>query len=220
MTKMRVQQLVIGLAGLWAGLVGVRLMTSEPPQEVPLRWTSTRQPAAEQALPGGQEWRVQSLDPPTRDQRSIPGRNIFAAGSAALLVKDLVKPAVKKKSPHPVPSSDDGVMIGPPAPPEPTPEERAEEEARRRRERAVAQLKEQMAQYRYLGYLTRDGEQHAFLGKGREIYILRAGDKLENTVVLASVSAASVTLRAAESNLETVLQLKKESGGGDGDTPS
>jgi hypothetical protein len=69
-----------------------------------------------------------------------------------------------------------------------------------------------LAQYRYLGYLNQNGVQKAFLGKGREIYIIREGDKLDGKFLVALIEATAVKIREADSNLETTIKLKKEEG--------
>ena len=101
--------------------------------------------------------------------------------------------------------------VVPPAPPMPSPEEVAEQAARLARERARQQLREVMAQYRYLGYLTGQGEQQAFLGKGQEIYIIHLGDTLDGQFQVASITPTTVKILAAQADVETTIQLKTES---------
>ena len=67
-----------------------------------------------------------------------------------------------------------------------------------------------MGQYRYLGYVNQNGVQKAFLGKGREIYILREGETLEGKFQVALIEATTVKLLEHESKLETTLKHKKE----------
>ena len=213
MTKTQMQYLVIGLAGLWAGLIVLRVTVGEMPQDVASVVTPTIQAVGKRS-PGAQGLHVQSLDHPARNRASAPKRNIFVAGSSALAVEEQ-GPRVTAKKPRrlvpspPVPPPVEVVSV-PPAPPEPTPEERAEQEGRQQRELAMKHLKEQMEQYRYLGVLIQDGEHKAFLGKGHEIYILRRGDRLDGKFVVSSVGMAAVKLRAVESDLETTIHLKKE----------
>jgi hypothetical protein len=49
------------------------------------------------------------------------------------------------------------------------------------------QVREQMGQYRYLGYVNQQGVQKAFVGKGKEIYIIRKGDTLDGKFSLVSL---------------------------------
>ncbi len=76
----------------------------------------------------------------------------------------------------------------------------------------VRHLREQMGQYRYLGYLRHEGQQRAFLGKGKEIYIIRQGDSLEGKFLVAGIEASTVTLREIVNNLEATLELSKLGG--------
>ncbi len=115
----------------------------------------------------------------------------------------------KKEVPSPIPVV--AMPVVPPAPPMPSPEEVAEQAARLARERARQQLREVMAQYRYLGYLTGQGEQQAFLGKGQEIYIIHLGDTLDGQFQVASITPTTVKILAAQADVETTIQLKTES---------
>ncbi len=66
-----------------------------------------------------------------------------------------------------------------------------------------------MAQYRYLGYANQNGVQKAFLGKGREIYILHEGETLEGKFQVVLIEANMVKLLDSDSKLEAILKLKK-----------
>ena len=69
-----------------------------------------------------------------------------------------------------------------------------------------------MAQYRFMGYLTHNGEPRAFLGKGRELYIVRAGETLEGQIHVATIEASSLKLRDGASDVESAPLLAKEGG--------
>ena len=99
--------------------------------------------------------------------------------------------------------------IPPPAPPEPTPEKLAEQAARQQEELNLKQVREQMGQYRYLGYLSQQGVQKAFVGKGKDIYIIRKGDTLDGKFLVASIDPSIVKLREPTTSLETSLELTK-----------
>ena len=80
------------------------------------------------------------------------------------------------------------------APPPPSLEELAQQQealaalaAQQQEQLRRRQLLEQMGQYRYLGYVNQNGVQKAFLGKGREIYILREGETLEGKFQVALI---------------------------------
>ena len=107
----------------------------------------------------------------------------------------------------------------PPAPLPPSPEEIARQQKeltaqalRQQEELHRKQLLEQMAQYRYLGYVNQRGVQKAFLGKGREIYILRQGDTLDGKFLVALIETTAIKIRVVESKLETTLKLSKDEG--------
>jgi hypothetical protein len=95
-------------------------------------------------------------------------------------------------------------------PPGPTPEELAEQAAQQQAELTRKQVREQMGQYRYLGYLNQQGVHKAFVGKGNDIYIIRKGDKLDGKFLVASIDPTSVKLTEPTTNLETLLDLIKE----------
>jgi type IV secretory pathway VirB10-like protein len=100
--------------------------------------------------------------------------------------------------------------VPPPAPPGPTPEELAEQAARQQEELKRKQLREQMSQYRYLGYLSQQGVQKAFVGKGKDIYIIRKGDTLDGKFLVAAIDPSIVKLREPSTSLETSLEIKKD----------
>jgi hypothetical protein len=109
-------------------------------------------------------------------------------------------------------------------PPLPTQAERAAEQVRReqelaaervrqQRELALQQARQLMEQYRFLGYLMRGGEQRAFIGKGRELYIVGMGEAVEGRLKIKAMTESSVKLLDSNTSLEATLQLSKDSGG-------
>jgi len=79
--------------------------------------------------------------------------------------------------------------------------------------KAVQETTQPMAQYRFLGYLLQDGKSCAFLGKGSELYIVRAGETVDGHLQVTAIDAASVKLRDTGSSLETTLALVKDISG-------
>jgi hypothetical protein len=152
---------------------------------------------------------VKSLHSSVGERRLTPTRNIFAVGASPTTSEMSRSTVRRKKESQPI----EAAMVPPPPPPGPSPEEVAEEQARQQRELKLKQLKEQMGQYRYLGYLAQDGDRKAFLGKGHEIYIIRQGDKLDGKFQVAVVEPSIVKIRDTDSSLETTIQLKKEGSG-------
>ena len=207
-----------GCAALWDLLLVMRWMTGEPPQEVPLRFQSGQSPAEVSA--GGKSEDGLMLKPFKAQGQATPAgpqKNIFAMGLAA--VSDSSKKLhVVKRSMPPVPASAPVIVVPPPpvAPPPPipagpTPEELAAIAARQQHELLSRQAREQMAQYRYLGYADRDGRQQAFLGKGTEVYILQEGDQIDGKFLVAAIDPTVVVLRESVTNLEARIELKKTS---------
>lgn len=157
---------------------------------------------------------MHSLRAQERQLPDTPKRNIFLPSSRPMDPQGKV--VARQKRPQPVIAETvpptPSVPPGPPVPPPPTPEELAQQQEALRRQ----QLQEQMTQYRYLGYVNRNGVHQAFLGKGRDIYIIREGDTLDGKFQVALIEATLVKLFEAESKLETTLNLKKEEGAAPG----
>lgn len=199
----------LGLGGLmlvWSALLYANVLDVPSPEEVPLKYQSGQSATKNVAAALDELWEVPSLQAPARQVPETPKRNLFTPLSRPVdpqttrvaqqnHQQQLAAAAVAKAAPPP-----------PPAPPPPTPEELAQQQEALRR----TQLHEQMTQYRYLGYANQNGVQKAFLGKGREIYILREGDTLDGKIKVVLIEATSVKLVDADSKLETTLKLKKE----------
>lgn len=211
MTMTRKWQVLAGLVALWVALIVVRVITAPEPKEVPLKFTSGQ--LAARSGHGGQAANEFDIKPITIAARQIPGepkKNIFAPWSEPQSPEQVAARAkARRKSMASAPLAPP-VAAAPPVPPPSSPEELAAQAARQQEELRLRQLKEQMAQYRYLGFLTRDGDRKAFLGKGRELYVIRLGDKLEGKFLVAAIDSETVKLRETQSSLEATLQLKKE----------
>lgn len=210
----RTKWLALGaLVMVWMGLVYVYVIDVPPPVEVPLTYQSGQTIARSSLTKAAETWEVASLKAQARELPVTPKRNIFtAAGLAAQSDSHGPRIAQQKKL-----SPSNTVPATPPAPPPPTPEELAQQQealaaqaAQQQEQFRRQQLQEQMGQYRYLGYVNQNGVQKAFLGKGREIYILKVGETLEGKFQVALIEATTVKLLDTESKLETVLKLKKE----------
>lgn len=197
-----------GLVMIWVSVLAVMVISASPPEEVPLKYRSGTVMARSTAAAPNEEWAVHSLRAQERQLPDRPQRNIFFPSSRPRDPQDKVIARQKRSQPvvaetvPPTPSVPPGL----PVPPPPTPEELAQQQEALRRQ----QLQEQMTQYRYLGYVNRNGVQQAFLGKGREIYIIREGDTLDGKFQVTLIEATSVKLLDADSKLETTLKLKKE----------
>lgn len=202
---------LLGLGGVWCVLILTRFLTAEPPQEVPLQFVSGR-PATKILVAAGvsDPWQVKHVTMQAREMPEVPKKNIFAPLGESTAVGATTVMAARAKRVTPAPPPPPVVVEVPPPPPGPTPQELAEQAARQQEELKLKQLREQMGQYRYLGYLSQQGVQKAFVGKGKDIYIIRKGDKLDGKFLVASIDPATVKLKEPTTSLETSIELTKE----------
>ena len=216
--------LLLGLGAIWCVLILTRLLSVEDPQEVPLMFQSGKPAAKTRAAVGAPDpWQVKPVAIQAREIPAVPKKNIFAPLGESTMVGSatvVAKRATRSMSAPPLQE----VAVVPAAPPEPTPEELAEQVARQQAQLAeqaaqaareqeelkLQQVREQMGQYRYLGYLNQQGVQKAFVGKGKDIYILRTGDKLDGKFLVASIEPTTVKLKEPATSLETSIELKKD----------
>jgi hypothetical protein len=204
MSAPRQRYLLLGLGAVWSVLILMRLVTAETPKEVPLTFVSGKPAATTRAAVGAPDpWQVTRVSLQAQEIPDAPKKNIFAplGESMAIGASTAVVKRVKRTPPPPLVAA---------APAGPTPEELAEQAARQQEELKLKQVREQMSQYRYLGYLNQQGVQKAFVGKGNDIYIIRKGDKLDGKFLVASIDPTSVKLKEPITNLETSLDLTKE----------
>lgn len=206
------RSLALGLGGLWVVLVAWRVLSAEEPATVPLKYVSGRPASAQVAAPAStaDPWRLTPVNIQARAMPEMPKKNIFAPLGEPTDVT--ITPVVAKRPKRlvPAPPPPPAEPVAPPAPPGPTPEELAEQAARQQEELLRRQVREQMSQYRYLGYLSQHGVDKAFVGKGKDIYIIRKGEKLDGKFVVAAIDSSSVKLREPVTNQEASINLKKE----------
>lgn len=209
--------LLLGLGSVWCVLILMRVLTAEAPQEVPLTFVSGKPAAKTRAAIGASDpWQVKRVTIQAREMPTGPKKNIFAplgesttVGATTIVVKrekraTTAPPALSAPPPPIV------VAVVPVAPPGPTPGELAEQAARQQEELMLKQVREQMGQYRYLGYLSQQGVQKAFVGKGKDIYILRKGDKIDGKFLVGSIDPGTLKLKEPITSFETSLDLMKE----------
>ena len=204
MNAPRQRHLLLGLGGVWCVIILMRLFTAEAPKEVPLTFVSGKPAIATRAAVGVSDpWQVTRVSLHAQEIPDGPKKNIFAPlGESTAVGAATVVAKRAKRTPSPV--------VAPVAPAGPTPEELAEQAARQQEEVKLKQVREQMGQYRYLGYLNQQGVHKAFVGKGTDIYIIRTGDTLDGKFLVASIGPTSVKLKEPITNLETSLDLTKE----------
>ena len=216
--------LLVGVGGIWCVLILTRILTAEVPEEVPLTFVSGKPATKTRAAVGAPDpWQVKQVTIQAREIPAVPKKNIFAPLGESTVVAATAIVAKREKRATTLPPQE-VVAVVPTAPPGPTPEELAEQvaqqqeqlaeqaaqAARQQEELMLKQVREQMGQYRYLGYLNQQGVQKAFVGKGKDIYILRKGDTLDGKFLVASIDPATVKLKEPTTSLETSIELTKE----------
>ena len=191
------------LSGLWAGLVLWQVADTAEPACVSLKFV-TGQTASREAGRGTLEAGVKIRLDLLKAEQSQAGRAFVAPKNifAPLLVE---APRVKGPStrevstpapPTPPPAPQIAAPLPPPAP---TPEELAAQAAQ-----------SELAQYRYLGYLSRQGRNEAFLSKGKELHIVRAGETIEQRILVRAITPTGVSLQETRSQVEKTVLLAGE----------
>ena len=185
--------LLLVLGGLWAGLIVWAFMSTPEPPQAPLTYV-TGQKASRTAVrginDGNLKIRMDLLDAAgkQKDAAFMSPKNIF---SPLPLADPEAVAAHRRRAPPPVVVS--------PVPPGPTPEELAAQAA-------MAEL----AQFRYLGYLSRQSRDEAFLSKGKDLHIVRAGETIEQRVLVKTITPRDVTLQETRSHVEKTVSLAGE----------
>lgn len=197
MSDRRVQLLLVGLLAAWAALILLRLWEEPEVQRAPLTYKSGMAPPSQVAG-------VPAVKRPTRvdlaDNSFKPPKNIFTPIEVVkerLLAEQAAKQA-RRNPPAPPPAPPPVVVA---AVPPPSPEVLAAQKAR-----------EQLKEYRFLGYLSKEGEPMAFISKGRAIFLLRAGEMVEERIQVKTVEASFVKLLHLPTRVETTIPLTPEGG--------
>lgn len=191
----RLQWLTLALLlGIWVG-VGLWIVTAAPePQRVPLAYVTGKADRAKASRPQAGAGLKVNLDLLAAARRLakeafVAPKNIFAPLSTGKMAPTHAKRRM------PVPTTAPAVTA-PAVPPPPSPEELAAQAAR-----------QELAQFRYLGYLSRDGNEQAFLSKGKELYIVRSDEMIERRVRVKTVTPTGVTLQDPRSQVERTVPL-------------
>ncbi|TLY19239.1 MAG: hypothetical protein E6K68_10010 [Nitrospirae bacterium] len=198
MTK-RVQWLALFLLlGVWAG-VGIWVIAGAPePQRAPLKYVTgraSRTEASRSQAGAGLQVNLALLEAARHraNQAFVAPKNIFAPLPTEKNAPTHTKRKAPGQAPAPVPAP---AVAAPAVPPPPSPEELAAEAAR-----------QELAQYRYLGYLSRNGREEAFLAKGTELYIVKSDETIEQRVRVKTVTPTGVTLQEPRSQVERTIPL-------------
>ena len=189
-----------GLLLIWATTLFFQATEEEDLQQAPLQY-KTGQTTGGARLDGSDPSlafiKATSSDPVTFTQP----RNIFASLGQQRAKHPTPKPA--KTPPRKAPPKR---ALDPKPPSSPSPGDLAAQQAR-----------QQLARFRFLGYLTKDGESQVFLSNGQAIYIGKQGETLEGDIQIKSVEPTEVILSKPLKNsgttVEAALPLTKDKGG-------
>lgn len=139
------------------------------------------------------------LNPRQAATFSIP-RNIFAPLGMSQIVS---RQEIDKAS-----TSRPTVKAPPPPPPPPGPSFA---------DLAGQRAREQLNQFRFLGYLTKGGESQAFLTNGQAIYIVKQGEMLEGRVQVHKIQPETVVLSTqvleTGSHVQATIPLTSDTSG-------
>ena len=202
MTKQRKWYFLIGLAFVWALLILLEA-TDQPEQpNIPSNIHTkslTQQPNSQvaQNIPTLAEY----FDNPRKSIRFTKARNIFAPLTFG---KPNRKKVEQKRPPTPPPHKRPSQTIASPKGPSPA-------------ELAAQRARQQLSQYRFLGYLTKGGESQAFLTNGHAIYIVKQGERVEGLIQVNSIEPTTVVLSIevleTGDNIEATIPLTEKKPG-------
>jgi hypothetical protein len=81
-------------------------------------------------------------------------------------------------------------------------------------ELALQAGRQELAQFRYLGYLSRGGRDEAFLGKGNTLHIAKTGETIEQRILVKAISPSGVMLQETSSKAEQLVSPIADMPGG------
>ncbi len=173
MTNQQKGIVLVGLLVAWGGITTYQMWGSS--ESTPNSLSSSLQ-HGRSTLPSVKDLSLAPTFPNTRKIVTFSQpRNIFAPIGLRHVVAKPVIPITPPVSQKHAPSS--------PAPPGPSPAELAAQRAR-----------EQLNQFRFLGYLTKRGESQAFLTNGQAIYIVKQGEMLDGQVQVNKIEPETIVL--------------------------
>lgn len=176
MTNQQKGLLLVGLLVAWGGVTIYQMSdlsgssSTSPSSNMSTQLTS---------LPSIKELSLEESFPNSRNSVTFTQpRNIFAPMRKRKVV-------VKKKKPKETSSSTQTMAALPQTQPPkgPSPEDLAAQRAR-----------QQLNQFRFLGYLKKGGESQAFLTKGQAIYIVKQGEMLDGQVQVNKIEPETIVL--------------------------
>lgn len=188
--------LLLLMGGLWGGAILWGLFSGPEPKTAPLKFVTGLTASREQGRgqpEAGLKIHLDLLDVGRKQEGAfVAPKNIFASFRVAEPVH--VAPARTFKLP-PVPLRETLAKTAPVVAP-PTPEEVAAQAAQ-----------QEMAQFRYLGYLSREGGNEAFLSKGKELHIVKAGEIVAQRILVKVITPTNVVLQEPHTMAEKSVSL-------------
>ena len=170
------------LLGIWAG-AGLWVFTESPePQRAPLTYVSG-QKAKREASRGKSESGL-------KIQLALLAANRQRTEKALGSPKNIFAPVFPGQGNFDVA----GTMSNPAPVIQQTPEELALQAGR-----------QELAQFRYLGYLSRGGRDEAFLAKGNTLHIAKTGETIEQRILVKAISPSGVMLQETATKAEQLV---------------
>src|SRR5438105_3066656 len=170
------------LLGIWAGAALWVFTQSSEPQRVPLTYVSG-QKAKREASRGksGSGLKI---------QLALLAANRQRAEKALGSPKNIFAPVFPGQGSFDM----SGAMSNPVPVIQLTPEELALQAGR-----------QELAQFRYLGYLSRGGRDEAFLAKGNVLHIAKTGETIEQRILVKAISPSGVMLQETSTKTEQLV---------------
>lgn len=207
-TKMR---LAIFLCSTWAALTLFEVMNQPSPERVPLRFKSGMAPniADSHAHESDNPFTVRLARVKTHELPHLPSHNIFASLDSPSS-ESAARPAKKRTAPSqmkpPQPLSPAPIVTEPaPVPAPPSELEIATLRAIQEAELARLETTRELAAFRFLGFLERDGVAQVFLARGSELYVVANGDIVEGKYAITVIDTSSVKIRATRTGVEATI---------------
>jgi len=189
-----------GLLLILATTLFFQAIEEEDLQQVPLQYKTgqtTRETGFKGSDPSLAFIKAKPSDPVTFTQP----RNIFAP-----LGQQRAKKPTPRLSKRPPRKASPKRALGRKPPSSPSPGDLVAQQAR-----------QQLARFRFIGYLTKGGESQVFLSNGQAIYIGKQGETLEGDIRIKSIEPTEVILSKPLKNfgttVEAALPLTKDKGG-------
>jgi len=194
MTNQQKGFVLIGLLLAWGSVTAYQMSEFSESGSSHL---ATARPQAQSSLPSIKDLALEEAFPNARNIATFSQpRNIFAPRISRKMVAK--QPVATLPSPRPI------VAQPKPVPPGPTAAELASQRAR-----------QQLNQFRFLGYLTKGGESQAFLTNGKAIYIVKQGEMLDGQVQVNKIEPETIILSTqiyeTGSHIQATIPLTPES---------